>query len=394
MEPCATYAREDWVEPSSRNTEWMKQNTGEDSAHTFVYFPKTKVSGASCLLVPIGAQFYKGIEGTPCNNVDDPSDSTCLSCTQPAWYSDYKTAMIYSALPTRIYAFETLKELTLVNLLDIQNVKIIIEKLIEKIEEIPLKDYTPPDWITSPSIKPPSTMTEQDIEDKRKIHKLQLYVDFICYATNYVLPTNILEKYFPKSHFGQLYTPRKVSTNPPDPNPDDLAKVSTEFGDQTALFRNSTRHVDMAIPFILKIVFGDSIHGYYAPRYQSLHHREGCSGTPLQLFAREICLLSSKDLVKHNKTNSLDGCNIKTELPKTYVAPTAPAPSLSPPAGQSPPQQQFNFPSLSGLLGLPKPPVPPPKAGDRRRTYRKKSKTSSRKTVSKTYRNEHTDTSK
>ena len=320
---CIRLPREDWVPPESRKLGWMMENRGTDSAHSFVYFPKETLTVRGvpihCLRIPVGAQFYKGFKFGKCSGVEDPAVESCERCECPLWYSDFHTAAKYaSGNPARIFSFEAMQELFLVNMADPRNIRSILSFFISKLGTLPdRKDIEPP-------------MAEY----------VEWMYDFKKYFGYQFTPEEkeaIVQK-IPDNDEARIFRIPRPIENPPDPSPEEAALVATEFGDSSVLDRFSTFDGDLDIITYLMYFFdGSPVAGYYAPIMPSFTHilnarvtDPACPKT-LTGFAREMALFSSKGMMKHNKSNPLDGCmvdpsggkrNRKTRRKKKHVRKT------------------------------------------------------------------------
>jgi len=302
--------RETWVPPEERREEWMMENTGEDSAHSFVYFPKVEVNGFHCIEIPAGAKVYRGIR-KPCGVLVDPAScedtpktfteeepirpdaafilrrAKWTQCRTPAWYSDRTTARRYASGmsdPDKyVYTFQTTRPLTLINLMDVRNV----ERLLRFAQAFVLDALKHEEWK----------------------ERLQEDVLFLITATGY--PPSKIASMFPKLWSTLSATDKDIIIKKVVPRvaePSDSPELDAEFGDQSIL--NRVSNTPPAIPNDIRLVSALQdllpampIHGYYAPISANI-----LSKVPNPYFHRELCLFQSAGLVKHLKEDPLDGC--------------------------------------------------------------------------------------
>lgn len=314
MAYCPETAREDWIPPEERNEAWMRENLGPDTAHSFVYFPKRVLTTPEGLPVhvlelPVGVRLYQGTKPMDCKHVEDPESEDCVYCTQERWYSDYTLALGYArTLKTNVWVYETKRPLALVNWLDTRNLDTMVKILLRKVEELGDIDLRPKPYteVYVPDPEPLAVLKKQG-------DKLKAFLEVIIESTYFSIDPAILARYWApyqvERYTGSANIP---SRNPPDPNPDDLARVSEEFGDQTKLFRYSMWHNDSEILKCIATCFPTlELDGYYAPRYQSWHHNTGevCLGEQKRYyFSREIGLFGAKGHLRRVPDADLNGC--------------------------------------------------------------------------------------
>jgi hypothetical protein len=319
---CPENPREDWVPPEARNETWMKENLGPDSAHTFVYFPKstrTTPDGETIhvLEVPEDAFFYRGLDMS-CEYINNPNDPSCVNCTRYAWYSDYNTVRLYVYGREEIYAYKTKRPLVLLNFLDVRNVQVMVNILVSKLEVLEQAGYdfkTVPEGPPSPPMRhpgmrlPPIYQSPQETE----ANKLKDYLQCLVQTTHIQLDPSLFDRFWPPGRaYGMNSSNHRAieNGNPPNTNPDEEKLVSAEFGDQTALLRRSTSWADMLILPCIQTCFPELLDGYYAPRYISRTHnnKPHCPDKVRYFFHREMALFATKGRLSRVPTYPLNGC--------------------------------------------------------------------------------------
>ena len=350
---CLDNAREDWVPPEERDENSMTMNLGPDSAHSFIYFPKEQIQTPEgytlyFMRLPEGAYLYRGHKYLSCEQVNNPNDPNCKACKNDTWFSDYATARFYGSeinpyidfskdkglgilednIPRYTWVYQTKRPLLLINFLDKRNLDVIVDILIKKIEaakenglenEIDFSGYGTNNNSTK-SRKRSRTNNSNQIAKRLKLNDsvdiltMKDYLGTIIDTTGYKLNKEVIDKIWTgkyNDHQRERYLRKKESRNPPDSNPEELALVSEEFGDQTSLFRDSLRHLDSKILTILKFCFPSiDFDGYYSPKYQSAIHtnEKYCKDKIRYYFHRELALFGTQGRVKRVPDSILNGC--------------------------------------------------------------------------------------
>ena len=324
--------RETWVPPEERREEWMMENTGEDSAHSFVYFPKVELNGFHCIEIPVGAKVYRGIP-RPCNEIVDPS--TCdaapnKQCTDYAWYSDHATAGMYGT----VYTFQTLRPLTLINLTDIRN----IDRLLRFANAFAEDAWSQQE---RPGITEEQKQNAAQWKQKFYEHAAQLLAatrypwkrfivsdrDRQTYCTEKgsdcdnakarIRLGTMLPAEYKAAYARALKVPFLTQLHEQDEYPaggdpgeieEELENLKKEFGDQTLLNRLSGEPPGIpnnpsVVTALQDLLPGMPIHGYYAPVTQNMW-----STASIPYYHRELCLFQSANLVRHLPEDPLDGC--------------------------------------------------------------------------------------
>lgn len=319
--------REEWVPPEERREAQMRENTGEDSAHSFVYFPKQVLNGFHCMEIPVGARLYRGIR-TSCENVVDPAACPPKEqndqCWIPAWYADRKTAKLYaSTMPdpdSYVYTFEVTTPLILINLMDVRNIERLLRFATHFLLDAERQQGTP-------------GLTEQQIQNASDwIDRLRLDAATLISVTQYpwkklspmlikflrrpgdVSYTSIL--LYDEKRRGMRDPQASFPAPPEEFTSEDmkafetriaheLAMLAEEFGDQDAISRRPVEKAPNVpnagdlIRSLQDLLPHMPLHGYYAPTVQA---QKGGN------FHREVCLFQSAGLLRHVKDDPLDGC--------------------------------------------------------------------------------------
>jgi hypothetical protein len=312
---CINNVREDWIPPEQRDEYAMKQNFGPDTANSFVYFPKEEIQTPEgytlhFMRLPEDVRLYRGHKNLNCKNVNNPNSINCKNCHTDTWFSDYTTARLYGGferLPNYMWVYETKKPLLLLNFLDKRNLDVIVDILVKKINS---------ETINGMNENLGGYGTNNNTGPKKSINFMltnpKMYLEKILDMTEYRLNEETIEKIWRTAPYIQeQYLRKNNSKNPPDTNIHELNLVSEEFGDQTALFRNSQKYLDFKILEILKYCLPTiNFDGYYSPRYQSLTHTNNnyCIDNTRYYFHREIALFGTKDRVRRVPDSILNGC--------------------------------------------------------------------------------------
>lgn len=260
---CHTNPREDWIPPESRNIEDMKQNTGETSAKSFVYFPKKRIEFIegiffNCIEIPEETQLYRST-GLPCGELytdDEKKTRETRFLLKGFWFSDYTTAKLYGK--TKVYAYTSKKPLYLLNIIDKDNIKILKE--IEAFRKGDPTGYYDEIYNNTPYIDPYNGNVDSNEEDKKKVVS--------------------------EFNYGGIPVLRKS------------AELDKPFAD--VLFDKLFNFFYREIPKEERRTWID---GFYSPVMPSAV-RTAC---PVNMFHREIFLFNP-NLLTYNPKNKLDSC--------------------------------------------------------------------------------------
>ena len=349
---CVENVREDWVPPEERNQEWMKQNFGPDSAHSFIYFPKEQIQTPEgytlyFMRLPEDVYLYRGYKHYKCAEINNPNDPNCKACKYDTWFSDYNTARMYGSemhsyldfskdkgqgylenkIPRYLWVYQTKRPLLLLNFLDKRNLDVIVDILIKKIEasrennlenEMEFSGYGTNNNSTQSRKRSISNSTQiakrLKLNNSVDIQTMKDYLGNLIEMTGYQLNKEVIDKIWTGKYNGyqrERYLTKKASKNPPDSNPAELALVSEEFGDQSSLFRDSLKYLDSKILTILKFCLPSiNFDGYYSPKYQSAIHtnEKYCKDKIRYFFHRELALFGTQGRVRRVPDSILNGC--------------------------------------------------------------------------------------
>lgn len=338
---CSIAGRETWVPPERRNMNWMMENSGMDSAHSFVYFPKVEISTdfgpLICLQVPVGAKFYRGVKkmDVQCNQVNNPNNASCRKCRFPHWFADYLTAGIYGKRKQYVYVYEVKQPLYLFNSCDIRNLTVLLHMMKHQ-KDIDSILARHPEYLTNTNLYRSSWATNEEdpLANQKASIDFSNYMVFLNFintlrkAFTYPFSRDFIQRYIPdieRSDFNVQentelkirFTARRIPAR---------AAYEAEFGDQGALLRNSNSDADRNFMETVLLILRDyipnldedgasdsrpfTIHGYYSPLYQSSAHniKIGCGEATVPAFHREIGLFFAKGLLKRLPSDPRNGC--------------------------------------------------------------------------------------
>lgn len=351
---CSLLGREDWIPPEDRNMEKILENSGIDSAHSFVYLPKivlpTELGDLYCLQVPIGALFYWGAKFKKCDQINDPSNPSCILCEDPHWFTDYYTASAYGQYKDFVYAYEVTQPLHLLNTCDIRNLTVLLNMYKHQlgIDEILTRH---PDYVTNSKIylvydtnnnEYLSLKSKRDEIDFIKFRNFVNFIKTLDKVVSYPFTEEFKNQYIPEHYRDTNNVARnrkkeKIQVRAKRaPAP---AEYEAEFGNQDALLRNSVQVHDESFMLTVQQILRDympkrngnstpnskpfMVHGYYSPIYPSSRQKitSICGTKKVPVFHREIALFFTKNFVRRVPQNSRNGCVLQA----AYSAPGAAA---------------------------------------------------------------------
>ena len=236
--------------------------------------------------------FYKGIDKTSILEFNDPNNPYK---NKPSWMSDLSTAYHYVNFFTikkqkpyaNIYVFKTIKSLKLFNLLSINNIKILYNKILTKINEI-------------------QSSIDSQIDNDNLHDELQKYMNYkltieattgfnVTFEEQLVL-NELNLSYFTQKNFqssnGNIIKYR-INNNLHSHNKEDLN-------------RYSRMKTDYCLVQIL-IDFFPNFDGYCAYRTKTLSH----IGTS---FHEEICIFNPELCIRRDHGNILDANNSRNNI--------------------------------------------------------------------------------
>jgi len=241
------------------------------------------------LVIPSGALLYKGMP-LACDGVLDSHDIKNAFVRKPAWYGDFKTALYYAerkrnngGMSCGVFAFETIREVHLINLLHVETLRTIHDMLAEK------------------------ATAARDAGDDTEVRRIDRMGLALIVATGWGMDADAQERTARREFNGSKQ--RRMAKAFTGTN--GATVVQDASGQQCgwapdALNRMSLMQVDMIIVSMLIELF-PALDGYYAPLTRTLWHRNG-------VFHPEVCMFQSQSTLRRFNTLFLDACKNDSSL--------------------------------------------------------------------------------